>query len=153
MVETSIQADSVGTAILELILAAGTWEGTATQLLAALDERRNGTPPRGWPETPQAMGGRLTRAAPLLRASGIEVERDRGTGSNRTRLIRLAQIGNGSSESSGCLRDRPAGNPRAGTGPDISDMPDKESGTRAKPAPGQLNLDADRERALDEGVA
>ncbi len=138
MVETGIEADPVATALLYLVREEGSWTGTATELLADLDRRRDGaTPPRGWPETPQAMGGRLTRAAPLLRASGIGVLRGRGSGSKRTRIIELAQVEekpsdvSGSSESSGCAKDRPAENPHATSDSDMSDMWDGVSHTRA----------------------
>jgi hypothetical protein len=139
MIEMGIEADLVATALLYMVREVGSWTGTATKLLAELDRRRDGaTPPRGWPETPQAMGGRLTRAAPLLRSSGIDVSRDRVAGSNRTRIIELAQVGekpsdmSGSSRSSDCANDRPAETPR-GTGDwDMSDMWDNVSHTRAK---------------------
>jgi len=48
------------------------FEGTATELLELLTDEH---PPKGWPTTPQGMGGQLTRAAPTLRALGWTVER------------------------------------------------------------------------------
>jgi len=111
------------------------WQGTATELLTDLDNRRYGAlAPRGWPETAQAMGGRVTRAAPLLRASGISVSRNRGTGSKRTRIIELAQVGekpSDMSESSGCPENRPAETPRGTGDSDMSDMSDDDSHIRA----------------------
>lgn len=91
MVETGLQADAIATAIRTMLEArVEPWKGTATDLLATLDAERNGRPaPREWPETPQAIGGRLTRAAPLLRASGFQLCRDRGTGKTRRRIVSL----------------------------------------------------------------
>ena len=79
MVETGIEADAVATAIVEMLRDVGSWSGRASDMLAALDGRRDGDrPPKGWPETPQAMGGRITRIAPLLRTTGWDVERGAG---------------------------------------------------------------------------
>ena len=80
MVEIGIEADTVAVALTEFLRADGKWSGRAGELLEALNAKRTdgNRPPRGWPETPQAMGGRLTRAAPLLRASGWDVERGEG---------------------------------------------------------------------------
>ena len=79
-VQSSIDADPVATALVDLVEDGRTWEGTAAELLADLDARREvgAHPTKGWPGTPQAMGGRLTRAAPSLRASGWDVERGEG---------------------------------------------------------------------------
>lgn len=93
MVQTGIEADPVAAAIRELMQSRDQWQGTATELLAALDDlREHGTkPPKTWPETPQAMGGRLTRAAPNLRRVGIEVDRNR-TGSTGRRVIDIRRL-------------------------------------------------------------
>ena len=78
-VETGIDADPVASALLALVREENEWSGTSAELLAVLDRRRgDARPPKRWPETPQAMGGRLRRAAPLLRAAGVEVARGEG---------------------------------------------------------------------------
>jgi len=79
-VQSSIDADLVATAIVLLLKEVSAWTGTAGELLGALNDRRESgdRPPKGWPESPQAMGGRLTRAAPSLRAAGWDVERGEG---------------------------------------------------------------------------
>ena len=96
MVETGIEADLVATAVVAMlggIKKSGDdmWSGTAQGLLETLNGRRadGARPPKGWPETPRAMSGRLTRAAPLLRGVGIELIRYRGKDSARQRMIRL----------------------------------------------------------------
>lgn len=155
MIETGIEADPVATAMLHMVRDVGSWRGTATELLAHLDARRDGTPPpNDWPETPQAMGGRLTRAAPLLRSSGIDVSRDRGTGSKRTRIIELAQVGetsSGLSDSSGRPSVRPAVTPHETRRSDMSDMSDNVLRTRAKPPLDALR-DPDLESELDAAL-
>ena len=88
MVRVSVEADLVATAIIALIEENNEFSGSASDLLDALDRRRNGVPtPKDWPTTPQALGGRLTRAAPLLRSSGCEVEKGEGR-DRRTIYIR-----------------------------------------------------------------
>ena len=82
MVEIGIEADAVATAVVEMLREVGSWSGRASDMLEALDKRRGSNrPPEGWPETPQAMGGQMTRAAPLLRSAGWDVKR--GDGRNR----------------------------------------------------------------------
>jgi len=144
MVETSIGADLVATAILDMVREQGAWQGTATELLAALDARRNGKPaPRDWPTTPQGLGGRLTRAAPLLRASDWDVERGdqmREAGTGR-RLIHLAPSGDSPSQSSQpsrtsqSSRGRHAGNPHTSADCDNRDDCDDDSQYRAASDP------------------
>lgn len=77
-----IEADPVAGAIVALVQQQGEWCGTATELLAAI---RPEHPSKGWPNTPQAMGGRLKRLIPALKLFGIEVEVGRGTDRARTR--------------------------------------------------------------------
>ena len=70
--ETIADSDSVMIAIRKYLTAP--WQGTASQLLTVLTID---SPPKDWPTTPQAMGGRLVRAVPTLRMLGWTVERDR----------------------------------------------------------------------------
>jgi putative DNA primase/helicase len=81
--DTTFEADSVAVAIRRFVAEehpAG-WEGTPTELLAALNDRvADGTrKARSWPMTAQALGNRIDRIAPLLRAKGFTVERMRST--------------------------------------------------------------------------
>lgn len=137
-VETGIEADPVAVALVELLESKREWKGTATDLLATLDGRRDGRPtPKGWPETPQAMGGRLTRAAPLLRASGLSVCRYRDTDSERTRIVHLHKYANAcpgcpsSSGRPGLSGGRPGENPQADATSDNPDKVDNDLPTRA----------------------
>ncbi|MDQ3105414.1 MAG: hypothetical protein M3Q87_09445 [Actinomycetota bacterium] len=76
--ETVVESDSVSIAITETITSG--WEGTASELLRFLTADK---PPKDWPSTPQGMGGRLTRAAPTLRALDWTVEKLPRTGKQR----------------------------------------------------------------------
>jgi len=81
-----VEADPVAEAVRKLATAAGTWQGTAGELLgkltADLGEHR---PPRGWPATPRGMAAALTRAAPALRDVGVSVEQAGRLGHQRQR--------------------------------------------------------------------
>ncbi len=95
-----IENSLIGPPILAL-LEAGPWEGTAAELLAALNALRGATPPPAeWPRTPRGMSGALTRLAPNLRACGIAVEiAARPVGRDKRKLIRLERAGTGPSAS------------------------------------------------------
>jgi hypothetical protein len=67
--EQVADSDSVALAIRERITVP--FSGTASQLLGKLAVEHQ---PKDWPTTPQGMGGRLARAAPVLRALGWTVE-------------------------------------------------------------------------------
>jgi hypothetical protein len=80
--EQVADADSVALAIRERITSP--FRGTASQLLGKLAAEH---PPRDWPTTPQGMGGRLARAAPVLRALGWTVEPPDRTRRDRNWII------------------------------------------------------------------
>ncbi len=77
--ESAFEADPVAVAIRDFVLAghpAG-WNGTSTQLLAALNARtaEGIQKSRIWPNGAQGLGNRIERIAPLLRAKGFKIER------------------------------------------------------------------------------
>ncbi len=76
-----LDADLVGSAVLGFLEHQGYWQGTTGELLKRLTPDK---PPRGWPNTPSAMGARLARLLPSLQAAGIKAEYDR-VGHDRTR--------------------------------------------------------------------
>ena len=88
----ALDADLVATAIRDLVKEHDDqWEGTATELLAALNGRvtegtRKG---RSWPGSPASLGMRLRRCAPLLRTAGLELDH----GHSGERFIRLKRRG------------------------------------------------------------
>ncbi|HYZ09873.1 MAG TPA: hypothetical protein VE709_15075 [Pseudonocardiaceae bacterium] len=77
------EGDSVAIAIRKTIKRK--WEGTASDLMALLTPD---TPPKDWPATPQGMGGRLSRTAPILRSLGWAVEQEPRTNKARQWSIR-----------------------------------------------------------------
>ncbi len=91
--ELALEASPVAAALISFIEAAGSWTGTATELLEELSRRAGAERlPEGWPKSPKALGGVLRRLAPNLRARGVGVrsgqdaKREGGTG---RRLIQL----------------------------------------------------------------
>jgi hypothetical protein len=77
------------------------WTGTATQLLAALNEftEENVKRQQSWPKSPKALSSTLRRLAPNLRKIGIDVSFLRESGTGR-RLIALDQASDLSSHAS-----------------------------------------------------
>ena len=102
LLESALDAEPVATLVRALRDQVGPgpdsvfFSGTATALMDQLvllhrkgDERKR--MPVGWPPTPNTMSSALTRAAPSLRAVGIEVERSR-EGRDRSRTLTLRQV-------------------------------------------------------------
>jgi hypothetical protein len=89
-----LDADPIATGVRALIARQPTWSGTASDLLGVLaedtDERVTKT--KTWPEDARALGGRLRRAAPLLRKIGITIEFERGKDRKRSRTIRITAV-------------------------------------------------------------
>jgi Toprim domain len=91
-VETTLEADTAASAIRNFVTDRGNWQGTADELLKAVnaavtEETRK---VKDWPKTPRGMSGALRRAAPNLRKLGYKVEKERDTNRKRTRVICLA---------------------------------------------------------------
>lgn len=89
-VELAVEGDTVAAAVKEFIEERGSWEGTASELLAALEpfvpeQIRK----RAWPNSARALSSRLRRAATFLRVVGVDVEFYREASTSRRRLIRL----------------------------------------------------------------
>ncbi len=84
--ELPLEASPIATPLLEL--ADTRFEGTATELLAALSGSvdESVTRRKGWPANGQVLSTELRRLAPNLRAAGIDVEFKPG---RRRRMIRL----------------------------------------------------------------
>jgi hypothetical protein len=81
-----VECDPVATAIAAIVQGRGDWQGTAADLLTALDRPKAA---RGWPQTSPAMGLRLVRLTPGLQTMGITVAYERLNDRNRTRMITL----------------------------------------------------------------
>ncbi|PKW09119.1 hypothetical protein SAMN05428944_3731 [Streptomyces sp. 1222.5] len=86
----AMEGDPFAMAIAHLVEQAGTWQGTAGQLLEALP-----TPlirPPNWPKDATRASGRVKRLAPLLRSIGITVDdTQRSRDRHRHRLLTLTR--------------------------------------------------------------
>jgi hypothetical protein len=81
-----LDGDVFAKALIALVDKAGRWEGTASELLDALDapERL----PKTWPKGTAQASGRVKRLAPALRTIGVEVDDSRrGPKPKRSRLL------------------------------------------------------------------
>jgi hypothetical protein len=90
--ELAVESSPAGGVIVEMMQTTTWWEGTAAELLAAIEsvatEKTRGL--RAWPKTARALGGIVRRLAPDLRALGIAVEFGR---QHRGRVITLQRDG------------------------------------------------------------
>lgn len=89
-IRTAVESDPVAAAVVRLV-DKGSWQGTASELLTALEPftLEQTTKTKAWPKTARTLAGRLRRAAPNLRAVGVDVEHFRASDKRRTRLIRI----------------------------------------------------------------
>ena len=90
--EAVIESSPLGDKLRDLVLINGSWEGTATQLLAALNEKATDSERRAknWPAAPNRLKTPLQRLAPSLRKVGVGVEYDRKRESSKIVLTRLS---------------------------------------------------------------
>jgi len=77
VIEAAFEADAVAVAIWKLITTDAGFEGTATELLTAINNIVPETTrkSRYWPENAAQLGNRVARATPLLKARGCTIER------------------------------------------------------------------------------
>ncbi|MEU9334370.1 ATP-binding protein [Streptomyces sp. NPDC048290] len=86
----AMEGDPFALAIARLVDQAGTWQGTAGQLLEALPAPP--VRPPNWPKDATRAGGRVKRLAPLLRSIGISVDdTQRSRDRTRHKLLTLAR--------------------------------------------------------------
>jgi len=84
---------------IRALVRRGAWQGTASELLAALrsEAGEDGAEHQGWPPSPRALTAELTRLAPGLRADGISWERPHRThGGARVHALRAVPDETGS---------------------------------------------------------
>ncbi len=88
---SALEASAVADPLIRLVEAIGCWQGTAAELLAALDDQADDRARRspGWPKTPQGMRSAIDRIAPNLRRLGITIERHKETAGRRRRLLTI----------------------------------------------------------------
>jgi 5S rRNA maturation endonuclease (ribonuclease M5) len=95
VVERSLAADPVASAVQNLIAEQEHWEGRPTELLDALESLvpERTTKMKTWPKAPHVLTNRLKRAATFLRAAGIEIEISK----SGNRKILIDRLGSGNS--------------------------------------------------------
>ncbi|MEE1929462.1 ATP-binding protein [Streptomyces sp. TRM 70351] len=87
----ALEGDPFAMAISHLVEQAGTWQGTAAQLLDALPTPGPVRPPN-WPKDATRASGRVKRLAPLLRSIGVAVDdTQRSQDRHRHRLLILTR--------------------------------------------------------------
>ena len=91
--ENSIVAQAVWTYILSLSDPGAGFDGTASELLLALEAHAGEAmqKSRHWPRSAAELGGQLRRVAPVLRAVGITIETER-EGKDRKRKLRIRRV-------------------------------------------------------------
>jgi hypothetical protein len=137
--QLAVESSLIGAPLMTLVNERE-WEGTATELVAALqalvDERTMKN--KGWPDKGQKMRWALKRIAPSLRKLGYEVEFDiRSTDSSRSRILRVRKVAEGSSEASGSSGNGPGGRENADSAGRSSFSPDRGS---SEDRPGKSGL-------------
>lgn len=89
MVDATLDGDPVAAGVRKLAQQPGGWEGTATELLAALQEFYGDARGVALPKTAKALSDRVRRLATFLRVGGVHVELGARVGKARTRTIRV----------------------------------------------------------------
>jgi hypothetical protein len=130
-----VEGDPFATTVAEFVRRNGTWEGRASELLAALSPEGTEKRPRDWPKD-NSVTGRLKRLVPALRMVGVAVDIPTER-SNRGRILRLSLESKGEQPSQPSQVDGTAamasdtpGDGSGGAGDDLgmqSDGPDTDS--------------------------
>ena len=96
--EEALQANPLGSVILEFMEKQDFWEGSATELFSALDSIVSSleinTKSPLWPKAPHALTVRLNQVATNLRAMGISVETGGRSARKRIILLQKTQVEN-----------------------------------------------------------
>lgn len=89
---TVIESSALGAHLRALVLVSGSWEGTASELLAELNARASDSErrARAWPSLPNRVPTALQRLAPSLRNIGVDVTSKRVQGVKRIVLERMS---------------------------------------------------------------
>lgn len=84
-----VEGDRFASAVVELALSSGYWQGTCKTLRELITPDR---PPRGWPESSRAVAAKLKRFQPALLAAGVAVAR-RDSRTNQGAIYELHRTG------------------------------------------------------------
>jgi hypothetical protein len=104
-----IEADPVADAVRAFMAGKTQWRDTATALLASLEffVAARIAKAKSWPANGKSLSGRLRRAAPALRAIGIEIDFDEKEKGNRVIQIRHVPVEVGNLASAASVRPQP----------------------------------------------
>jgi len=96
--QQALDGSAVGAPLLAVLAAEtalGPWEGTAAELLRALNDQADDQTKRGkfWPKTARALSSELRRLEPALRGLGYTLSRPRLTGHDNRRVFTIARAG------------------------------------------------------------
>ena len=121
LIKDALETEPVAAPLLSLLTLQNLqeWTGTASELLAALNEQKGYTdkrPPKGWPGAPHVLSGVLKRLAPALLAQGLEVTQLSRDGKKGTKRWRLRGVGDMKRQK----RQRDAENTKNTTQDDVS---------------------------------
>lgn len=88
---TVVETSTLGDHLRALVLVNGHWQGSASDLLQALNQRASESEQRArtWPRVPNRLKPQLERLAPSLRKVGVDVAVLRSNGERVIRLTRL----------------------------------------------------------------
>ncbi|MBS0212064.1 MAG: hypothetical protein JSR26_02645 [Proteobacteria bacterium] len=97
-----IESSAIGRAAIDFVRQRHSWRGTATELLIELARIVDDSETRSqhWPKSPRGLAGALRRLAPSLRLAGVQVQTERDSSRERSRIIRLCSTRNEPSASS-----------------------------------------------------
>ena len=76
IIDNALESDLVASEIKRLVDNGGEWSGTATELLAALNQSalENKKRDKSWPKLPNVLSRQLRRCATFLREKGIDIQ-------------------------------------------------------------------------------
>ena len=88
-----VAGDALAEAIVTIVKTSttGRWVGTSSELLERLNTYRPHDSKAGWPRSPKGLSGALQRLAPALRASGVDVDKERTSTARRIVLREMAR--------------------------------------------------------------
>jgi hypothetical protein len=94
--ELALESAVIAGPLLELLEQQGSWSGSSSDLLTALEKRATDQVKRekAWPKNPRSLSGHLKRLASNLRKVGWVLEKDR-TSKKRSWIIRGVENANG----------------------------------------------------------
>src|SRR5262249_262436 len=92
----AIESSQIGKILLEVLESAGTWKGTASDLLQSLEQQagllEKSQKPKGWPGNARGLSGALKGISPHLRKIGWECSFQRDDSASRRRMIDFRKV-------------------------------------------------------------